>query len=357
MSTRSTTRPAIVTARTHARIGLLGNPSDGYYGKVLALSLQNFYAEVTLVPADRISFQPHPVFDSNSFASLEELDRKVESEGFYGGVRLMMAAARRFFTYCREHSISLDGARGFTMSYDTTVPRQSGLAGSSAIITAALTTLMRFFGVESDIPAQDRPGIVLGAEADLGIQAGLQDRVIQAHGGVVFMDFEEAHMRRTGRGRYSRVDPASLPRLHVVWANSPSDSGRVHSGVRQRWLDGEREVHSGMAELASLAQAGREALQGGHPQRLGALMDRNFDIRRQLFGAAALGEVNLGMIRLARQHGLPAKFTGSGGAIVVLCETDEALEALQGACRDNQLSVEEVRIAPAICPLEGEEWD
>lgn len=52
---------------------------------------------------------------------------------------------------------------------------------------------------------------------------------------------------------------------------------------------------------------------------------------RQLFGAAALGEVNLGMIRLARQHGLPAKFTGSGGAIVVLCETDEALEALQGA--------------------------
>lgn len=53
-----------------------------------------------------------------------------------GGMAVLQAAARRFFTYCREHSISLDGARGFTMSYDNTVPRQSGLAGSSAIITA-----------------------------------------------------------------------------------------------------------------------------------------------------------------------------------------------------------------------------
>lgn len=56
----------------------------------LGVRLSTRAAQVTLVPADRISFQPHPVFDSNSFASLEELDRKVESEGFYGGVRLMM---------------------------------------------------------------------------------------------------------------------------------------------------------------------------------------------------------------------------------------------------------------------------
>jgi hypothetical protein len=35
-----------IKCRTHARIGLLGNPSDGYNGKCIAISLANYYAEV-----------------------------------------------------------------------------------------------------------------------------------------------------------------------------------------------------------------------------------------------------------------------------------------------------------------------
>ena len=35
-----------ITERVYARIGLLGNPSDSYYGKTISLSLANFYAEV-----------------------------------------------------------------------------------------------------------------------------------------------------------------------------------------------------------------------------------------------------------------------------------------------------------------------
>ena len=35
-----------VTSRVYARIGLLGNPSDGYGGKTIALSIDNFWAEV-----------------------------------------------------------------------------------------------------------------------------------------------------------------------------------------------------------------------------------------------------------------------------------------------------------------------
>ena len=53
---------------------------------------------------------------------------------------------------------------------------------------AALKCLMQFYGVGDAIPAAQRPGLVLAAEAELGITAGLQDRVIQArlrdmHGG------------------------------------------------------------------------------------------------------------------------------------------------------------------------------
>ena len=32
--------------RVYARVGLLGNPSDGFFGKTISLSLANFCAEV-----------------------------------------------------------------------------------------------------------------------------------------------------------------------------------------------------------------------------------------------------------------------------------------------------------------------
>ena len=35
-----------INSRVYARIGLLGNPSDGFCGKTISFSLQNFFAEV-----------------------------------------------------------------------------------------------------------------------------------------------------------------------------------------------------------------------------------------------------------------------------------------------------------------------
>ena len=36
----------MVLHRTYARVGLLGNPSDGYGGKTISFTLDRFYAEV-----------------------------------------------------------------------------------------------------------------------------------------------------------------------------------------------------------------------------------------------------------------------------------------------------------------------
>jgi glucuronokinase len=35
-----------ISSRVYARVGLLGNPSDGFYGKTISFSLANFFAEV-----------------------------------------------------------------------------------------------------------------------------------------------------------------------------------------------------------------------------------------------------------------------------------------------------------------------
>lgn len=57
----------------------------------------------------------------------------------------MQALLQRFFKYADQHSLSLPERRPFTLKYDTTIPRASGLAGSSAIMGAALECLLDYY--------------------------------------------------------------------------------------------------------------------------------------------------------------------------------------------------------------------
>ncbi len=95
--------------------------------------------------------------------------------------------------------------------YRINIPRLVGLSGSSAICSAMLKALMRFYGVE--IPIEVAPTICLEAEKEeLRINCGFQDRVIQMYNGVVFMDFEKAFVEANNRGRYERLD---LSLIHI----------------------------------------------------------------------------------------------------------------------------------------------
>jgi len=111
---------------------------------------------------------------------------RLSSQGYYGGVRLLMAICNVFYAYCRENAIDL-GDDNFTLSYDTNIPRQAGLSGSSGIVCAALNCLLDFYNVRHLVKVEVRPNLILAAEKELGIVAGLQDRVAQVYGGLVYM--------------------------------------------------------------------------------------------------------------------------------------------------------------------------
>ena len=78
-------------------------------------------------------------------------------------------------------------------------------------------------------------------------------------------------------------------------------------------------------ELAWCAHRGKEALVAGDMAALEIEINRNFDLRTELFGEEALGE-NLDMVRLAREMGSCAKQPGSGGAIIGIVPDDEFME-------------------------------
>ncbi|CAN5347249.1 hypothetical protein BH23BAC1_BH23BAC1_08290 [soil metagenome] len=168
----------IIESRAYARAGLLGNPSDGYFGKTISITVKNFGAHISLyqTPELRIETQEQ---DLNVFRNIFHLREAVSLTGYYGGSRLIKAAIKKFCEFCELNDLKIIN-KNFTIRYRSSIPRQVGLAGSSAIIIATMRALMQFYQVQ--IPLEILPNLVLSAERDeLGINTGLQDRVIQSY--------------------------------------------------------------------------------------------------------------------------------------------------------------------------------
>ncbi len=318
----------IIRTEAFARAGLVGNPSDGYFGKTISFIIRNYSARIELTESEHIELVPNER-DHSTFSSLEELVSDVALHGYYGGLRLLKATVKRFSECCREREIALHG-RCFRLKYHSTIPARVGMAGSSAIITACLRALMKFYNVTDEMLGKPTmPNLILSVENDeLGIPAGLQDRVIQVYEGVVFMDFDKAAMERQGHGAYEEIDPHLLPPLYVAFQAKFGEGTEVtHSDLRKRWTAGDTDVVDAMKKWAALAQETRDLLLAGKGSEIGPLLDANFDLRREIYGGR-LNPDHLRMIETARAAGCSAKFTGSGGAIVGTYEGEAMFERL-----------------------------
>jgi len=327
-------------------VGVVGNPSDGFGGKTIAALLRNFGATVTLRESRTIEIVRHPCFDPLTFGNLSHLVELAERDGYYGGIRLLYAACRRFAEACRERGVTLP-ERNFTLQYDTNTPRQVGLGGSSAIITAVFRALMEFYGLtEEQFPRPLLPNFILEVETrELGIAAGLQDRVVQVYGGLVYMDFDPQYVAQHGHGRYEPLDLDLLPPLYLAWDRRGSDSGRIHSPVRHRFEQGDPEVLEAVRLWAGYTDQARQALESCDWGSLAGLLNANFDLRRRIYGDAALGERNLLMVETLRGRGLPAQFPGSGGAVLSFSAEAAQVEAARDAVQE--LGFEFALVTPA----------
>uniref|UniRef100_A0A8C4DY47 Glucuronokinase with putative uridyl pyrophosphorylase n=1 Tax=Dicentrarchus labrax TaxID=13489 RepID=A0A8C4DY47_DICLA len=312
-STKPQDNPAKpITCRSYARVGLMGNPSDGFNGKTIAMSISNFWAEVTLVESQTLVLVPHPLNDPTEFGSLQDLFCISRKEGYLGGLRLLQATCKKFYQFCSKQGIALT-KQNFTLKYDTNIPR--------AIVSATLKCLMKFYNItDNDLPKPIRANFILNVETDeLFITAGLQDRVVQVYEGLVYMDFSKKLMEDQGYGNYVSMDMSGLPPFWLAYLSDPSDSGRIHSNIRQRWLSGEPLVVEAMKTFAELTDQARAALQNRDWGTLAQLMDQNFELRRTVYTDDCLGPGNLKMVQLAKQFGSAVKLPGSGGAVVGLC--------------------------------------
>ncbi len=314
----------IIKTKAYARAALIGNPSDGYFGKTISFTFSNFAATVILYESPELEIIPTER-DGSTFQSIDALMEDVRLFGYYGGIRLLKAAIKTFRQYTLENGIEID-KRNFTIRYESNIPNLVGLSGSSAIITACFRALMAFYGVT--IPKPELANIIRATEQkELGITAGLQDRVIQVYEGLVYMDFDKKLMEKQGHGNYVELNPSILPNLYIAYRTDLSEMSDIfHNNIRARFEAGEKEIVDAMKYWADITDEGRDCLLSKDYDKLSELMNSNFDLRAKLY---KLSEGNLRMVKVARECGASAKFTGSGGAIVGIYKDEAMFELLK----------------------------
>jgi glucuronokinase len=295
---------------------------------VLAFTFTDFAARASVTEAGRIEIGEGLVAETLRDAVAPGVARRCQ-----GATALLAAAVTKLV----DHAPHLTGAAPrFRLRVSSDIPRQAGLAGSSAIVIAALRALAAYFALDLGPPTL--AALALAAETDvLGITAGPMDRVVQAHEGLLHMDFRPGAV-------HTRLDPALLPPVFIAWDPAPGeDSGAVHDRVRARWERGEPQVVEAVAELASLADEGLGALRTGDVDGLRHLIERSFAVRTAVWTLAERDRV---MVEIGRGAGVPMKLCGSGGAVVGILPDVAELAPLGAAYRQAGYQTLRPRIGP-----------
>lgn len=313
----------IIESRTYARAGLLGNPSDGYFGKTISLIVKNFGAHISLFESPELVIEVLKQ-DKNVYSNIYDFVDRIKLHGYYGGDRLIKATIKVFYDYCASNDIKLDN-KNFSIRYSSSIPRQVGLAGSSAIITATMKAICKFYNIE--IRKDLLPSIILSVETkELGINAGLQDRVIQVYEGLVYMDFEKENLLSNNCGNYEYLPLENLPKVYLAYKDTLGKvSGAVLNDIHNRYRRGEKLVIDTLNEIANCAYEGKLAIENKDYNQLAELINTNFDLRCKIMN---ISDENMEMVQIARKCGASAKFAGSGGSIIGTYINDEMLTKL-----------------------------
>jgi len=300
-----------IRASAPGRAGIVGNPSDMYGGAVISTAVP-LRARCTLEPAARLTFQsPTQLLTPDT-----------------------LALAGDAFDVCR---VALHGlgftveSAPFALRIETDIPPQSGLAGSSALLTAIVACLLHYRGEAWRTPhiLAER---VRRIEAQLlQVACGYQDFYMAVWGGLNLMEFRD----KQGLGAdpdepWATVEPLTgylrgvpIP-LWLATTGGTRFSGAVHANLRARWEAGERGVVDGMQRIGRLAHEAKRALLEQDWTRLAHLMNENYAIIRDLGGS---GESLDQLVACALEHGaLGAKLAGAGGAggtVILLTLTPE----------------------------------
>jgi galactokinase/mevalonate kinase-like predicted kinase len=303
-----------VRASAPARANLIGNPSDQYGGCTLACTVP-LRARVVLLPAGTASLESG------------ELRATLADPGDLAprGDRLDLGRA-----VLRSLQGPLPPLR---IRYESEIPLASGMAGSTALVVALLRALLHWRGERAPLHVVAERAREI-ERAQMGVTCGYVDQYMAAFGGYRFVDFRG----KTPGGSwatepFATAEPLEAPAPFVLgFTGVRHSSDSVHRPVQARWLEGDPAVVRGYRRCAELGRLGKRALLLEDWAELGALMNENHAIVRELGASGASNERLIAAALAAGAPGAKLAGAGDGGTIVALWPDPDA-SRLEGALR------------------------
>jgi len=292
----------MIIAKAPGRAGIIGNPTDGYGGAMIACSIPH-YATVILTPAERLELVSG---EERVFIKWEN-DLQLQGDSF--------DLARAVLKYFKAGDLK---AR---VEMQSDIPRQAGLAGSTALLSALMGAILKARGQEYFLHYFAEVNRIIELRY-MKTHCGYQDAYMTTFGGLNYLDFRgKAYYRSLEEEVYATVERLEVEELPFILAHTgvKHNSGSYHRPIRERWLEGEKEVIEAYEEITELALKGKRALLDGNWGELGRLMNENHRIQDNLNYA---GNENNRLIKAALSGGaLGAKLAGAGGGGTIIALT------------------------------------
>lgn len=231
----------------------------------------------------------------------------------------------------------------------TTIPPQSGLGGSTAIVIAVLYGLACYFNlyncfnnlndneypINKDIIAEIATKV---ENEDLDITAGYSDRYVISRGGLGFCSYVgklyHKEIAEEPLAVYDRIDKTyqihNLP-IIICFSGESHESGDVHRKLRKLYLQKEPQMINNYIKLAELSWKSRFSLMRHDWKLLGEYFKENTRIMNIIMRQAGfkfgIGLVNNILIKLVEENSdvYAAKLTGAGngGSVFALINPDK----------------------------------
>ncbi|HXV63127.1 MAG TPA: hypothetical protein VEK15_20680 [Vicinamibacteria bacterium] len=214
-------------------------------------------------------------------------------------------------------------ASPLTVSIHSQAPPQAGLGASSSLgisIAGALNAVAGFRYRASDLVS-----IVRDVEVEvLGTMTGAQDHYPPVYGGAMCLWWEKLRHRREplelDRNAFER-------RFSLAYSHQPHRSGATNWEVVRRFLDGDQETRSAVAESGKTAVAVRDALVRGDLDGVAGLIGKDWECRRRMAPAVSSPELEK-IIHTAHEAGSTGvKVCGAGGGGCMIVAAPEELRS------------------------------
>ncbi len=283
-----------------------------------------------------------------------EKDIKNIKKKFNGDFKLIYASIYRFHN-TNSRFLERFLAQEIEIGIITTIPRQSGLGGSAALIIAVLYGLATFldlyedfsnlnerdFPINKDIIAEMAMKV---EDKDLNITAGYGDRYVICKGGLSFCSYfgklYHKEIALEPLATYDRIDLTYninfLP-IIICFTGIAHDSGNVHECLRKLYLEKKPNIIKNYEKLSEIAWKSRFALMKHDWKQLGEYLKENTNILNEIMRNAGfeygIGLANNILISLIENdpYIYAAKLTGAGGggSVFALVEPEKIDIALK----------------------------